>query len=114
MSGIITIRDSVTPEVPSALLTDLNRGPPSITEYIFLAMKRPLVTIADPTAQKAKTNLQRSRPFSGPFSLSTENGPTWRNLVMPKEPVIIEMKYVVKNQVAPPKPVKTAHLLSSG
>ena len=115
MSDDIAIRVSFSPEVPSALSKKLKYDLLNLpTKLILIAIDTPLVTIEDPTANKANTNLHRRRPLSGPFSLSTENGPTWRNFVIPKEPVMMEMAYVVKNQGAPPKPLKTAHLLGSG
>ena len=105
-SIVIAIRVAVCPEVPSAFSNKLIFEPSE--KIILYPMNQPLVTIEDPTAKKAKTNLQRRMPFSGPFSLSTENGPTCRNFVIPKEPVMMEMRYVMKNQVYPPNPLNTA------
>ena len=49
----------------------------------------PFVTIDVITAINARRNLHLQIPFRAPSLVKTEKGPTWRNLVIPTDPVII-------------------------
>ena len=100
-------------EAPSAFLIGSLLGPPKAFK-MKNAMKTPLVSIDDITANNANTNLHLKIPPRNPSVLNTENGPTWRNFVMPNEPVMIEMIKLAINHASPPKPPYTAHLALSG
>ena len=62
------------------------------------------VTIDAITAINASKNLHLQIPLRVPLLVKIENGPTWRNFVIPMAPVITDIAKVAKNQGIPPKP----------
>ena len=70
--------------------------------------------IDENTVKYAKMNLHLHIPPNDPSVVNTEKGPTCRNFVIPKDPVMIEITYVAANHAIPPKPPYIAHLLLSG
>ena len=81
----ILITASVSSEVPSAFIKLLS----------LFKKKRPInspfVTIDIITAKNARKNLHLEIPFRAPSLCNTEKGPPWRNFVIPKDPVMIDM-----------------------
>ena len=86
------IMPSASSEAPSASMKFFrSEGERLETKTKFTAINSPLVTIDVITAINARKNLYLQIPFRAPSLVKTEKGPTWRNFVIPKAPVIIDM-----------------------
>ena len=87
----IFIMASASSEAPSASLTMFKNDASYEKILIHMAMNSPFVIIDDITAINARKNLHLQIPLRAPSLVQTEKGPTWRNLVIPKDPVRIDM-----------------------
>ena len=85
----IRIMPSGSSEVPSAFIKLLCHGPTLETIWKKKAINPPFVAIDVITAKNARENLHLQTPFRTPSLVKTEKGPTWRNLVIPKDPLMI-------------------------
>ena len=79
------------PYVPPFMLSEFNITPFEVKNKVYTPSRKTLVEKDKMTDRKAKKNFQLHMPPTRPSGFRTAKGPTWRNLVIPRDPVMMEI-----------------------